>query len=147
MKRKTLLFALLVATVMQIAAQQVLYFHYKNGESFACESDDISFITYDMKPGSVTYDIQVIYFKDNTYQEIELQQVDSVSFNTPAPKLAEEAVVLDEKYEDYLIKGDTVSFTMRKETPESLRPKVGDVVGSTWDNAVFEDGTDKVVEE
>ena len=140
MKQKTLLFALLVATVMQIAAQQVLYFHYKNGESFACESDDISFITYDMKPGSVTYDIQVIYFKDNTYQEIELQQVDSVSFNTPAPKLAEEAVVLDEKYEDYLIKGDTVSFTMRKETPESLRPKVGDVVGSTWDNAVFEDG-------
>ena len=140
MKRTIVFLALLASLAMQIAAQQVLYFHYKNGNSFACEADDISFITYDMSPGSVIYDTQVIYFKDNTYQEIALNDVDSVGFNAPAPKLASGGVVLDAGYEGYIIRGDTVSFTMRKDTPAALRPKVGNVVGSTWDNTVFEDG-------
>lgn len=144
MKRTALLLMLLSAMALQIAAQetgmQAIYFHYKNGQSFACAADDISFITYDKSPGSEDYDIQVIYFKDNTYSEINMKQVDSVAFKDPVPKMVENGVLLDEKYEDYIIKGDTVSFTMRKDTPAGLRPKVGDVVGSTFDNAVFEDG-------
>ena len=139
--RRTLVFlTLLTAMVTQIAAQQVLYFHYKNGQSFACEVSDISFITYDKSPGSDDYDIQVIYFKDNTSQEIPFSKVDSVGFNAPAPVLKDNAVVLDASFEDYIIKGDTVSFTMRKDTPASKRPKVGNVVGSTFDNEVFADG-------
>ncbi len=140
MRRTIVFLALLTAMVAQIAAQQVLYFHYKNGESFACEVDDISFITYDKSPGSADYDIQVIYFKDNTMQEIPFSKVDSVGFNAPAPVLKKDAMVLDASYEDYIIKGDTLSFTMRKDTPADKRPKVGNVVGSTFDNEVFADG-------
>lgn len=142
MRRTIVFLALLGTMVAQIVAQQpqALYFHYKNGESFACEPSDISFITYDKSGASDEYDIQVIYFNDGTYQEIDFANVDSVGFNAPVPKLNEGALVLDKKFEDYIIKGDTVSFTMRLDTPADLRPKVGNVVGSTWDNTVFEHG-------
>ncbi len=142
MRRTIVFLALLGTMVAQIVAQQpqALYFHYKNGESFACEPSDISFITYDKSGASDEYDIQVIYFNDGSYQEIDFANVDSVGFNAPVPKLNEGALVLDKKFEDYIIKGDTVSFTMRLDTPADLRPKVGNVVGSTWDNTVFEHG-------
>ncbi|MBR5102561.1 MAG: hypothetical protein IK092_05505 [Muribaculaceae bacterium] len=100
MRRVSTLLFVLTAMVTQIAAQQVLYFHYKNGNSFACETSDISFITYDMSAGSEVYDIQVIYFNDNTSQEINFAEIDSVGFNPPAPKLNKNAMVLDEKFED-----------------------------------------------
>ena len=140
MKRTLILSALLTTMVAQVMAQQTLYFHYKNGQSFACESSDISSITYAKSVGSDVYDVQVINFNDGTVQQIAFNDIDSVGFITPTPKLAENAVVFDKEYERYIIKGDTVSFTMRNDTPPSLLPKVGDVVGSTFDNTVFEDG-------
>ena len=140
MRRTILLLAMLLAMATQLAAQQALYFHYKNGKSFACEPGDISSITYDKSPGSEVYDLQVIRFKDNSRQVISFNEIDSVGFHAPAPVLAENGVVLDSSYEDYLVRGDTVSFTMRKDTPAAMLPRVGDIVGSTFDNTVFEDG-------
>lgn len=139
MKKSLYLMILLLGTLMPAVAQQTLYFHCKDGKSFACMTDEIDHIGFS-KVGDSEYNNQIVYLKDGTQKEVLLADVDSVGFTDPAPVLAANGFVMDKSFSTYVSNADTLKFTMAKNTPAEMLPKKGDVVASTYDNKAFPDG-------
>lgn len=139
MKKSLYLFILMLGSLLPTQAQQTLYFHCKDGKSFACMTDEIDHIGFSKSSGS-EYDNQIVFLKDGTQQEVLTAEIDSVGFNDPAPVLKDNGFVLDKTFSSYISNADTLKFTMAKNTPASMLPKEGDVVTSTYDNTAFPDG-------
>ena len=134
-----LIFILLLSSILPLQAQETLYFYNKSGDPVAFLVDEIDHIGFS-KEGDSEYNNQIVYLKDGTKYEVLTAEVDSVSLNAPEPVMNEDAFVMDSRFSDYIIKADTLHFTMAKNTPASMLPKKGDVVASTYDNTAFPDG-------
>lgn len=130
---------ILLGSLLSLQAQQTLYFHCKDGKSFACMTDEIDHIGFS-KVGNSEYNTQIVYLKDGTRKEVLMADVDSVGFTDPQPVLADEGFLMDKSFSSYISNADTLKFTMAKNTPEEMLPKMGAVVASTFDNTAFQNG-------
>ena len=139
MKKSLYLIILLLSSVLPTQAQETLYFYNKNGDPVAFLIDEIDHIGFSKESDS-EYNNQIVYLKDGTQYEVLTADVDSVTLNAPEPVMKKDAFVMDRHFSDYITKADTLHFTMVKNTPTSMLPKIGDVVASTYDNTAFPDG-------
>ena len=139
MKKSLYLILLLFASLLTTQAQQTLYFHCKDGKSFACLTDEIDYIGFS-KRGSSDYNNQIVYLKDGTKYEVLTASIDSVGFSAPEPVLTADGFIMDNSFSSYISDADTLKFTMDKNTPAAMLPKKGNVVASTFDNKAFPDG-------
>ena len=139
MKKSLYLIICMLGSILYAQAQEALYFHCKDGKSFACTIDEIDHIGFS-KVGDSEYNNQIVYLKDSTQVEVLLEDVDSVGFTNPAPVLKDNGFIMDKSFMAYVSDADTLKFTMAKDTPASMLPKKGDVVASTYDNTAFPDG-------
>ena len=139
MKKSLYLIVCMLGSILYAQAQEALYFHCKDGKSFACTIDEIDHIGFS-KVGDSEYNNQIVYLKDSTQVEVLLEDVDSVGFTNPAPVLKDNGFIMDKSFMAYVSDADTLKFTMAKDTPASMLPKKGDVVASTYDNTAFPDG-------
>ena len=71
---------------------------------------------------------------------IPLEVIDSIGFITPQTIINDKVFPLTESHIPYILRGDTLSFTMLSTTPKEMRPKKGNIVVSEAGCTVFENG-------
>lgn len=144
-----LMFVALLSTVTNVVAQgqQDAFFIYRNDGDFnAFHFHDVDSITYtDVKvvgQDSVFCDhivAQLIWTQDSVYR-IPIEAVDSVGFTALETIINKDVFMLTEEHLPYIMKADTLHFTMLLSTPESLRPQKGNVVVATPECTAFANG-------
>lgn len=146
---KKTFFSLLMALVAMCATAQGVgdaFYIYRNDGQFNAffrdEVDSIAYSYYDTD--SVYYNdivTQVIYTPDSIYR-IPLAAIDSVSFVQPETILRPNVVMMEQVgMSDYLKSVDGMCLFFDTSIPNSLTPKVGDILFSTdFDNPLFNEG-------
>lgn len=119
-----------VQTVNAQAKQDALYIFRNDGGFNAFFFADINRIEYSkidtLGVEQDDYVVQEVYALDSIFR-IPLNAIDSVSFVTPETKYRADAFVAKANLVDYVIASDSSTwFRVKKETPASLLPKVGD---------------------
>lgn len=119
-----------VQTVNAQAKQDALYIFRNDGGFNAFFFADINRIEYSkidtLGVEQADYVVQEVYALDSIFR-IPLNAIDSVSFVTPETKYRADAFVAKANLVDYVIASDSSTwFRVKKETPASLLPKVGD---------------------
>lgn len=119
-----------VQTVNAQAKQDALYIFRNDGGFNAFFFADIDHIEYSkidtLGVEQADYVVQEVYALDSIFR-IPLNAIDSVSFVTPETKYRADAFVAKANLVDYVIASDSSTwFRVKKETPASLLPKVGD---------------------
>ncbi len=141
-------FLLLVSLVslMHINAQQrqyAIYNYRTDGGINAFINSDIDSITYsNIGLDSILYDnavVQEIWTSDGVHR-IALEDIDSIAFQTPEPKLRENIFHITEQHLTYTISVDSLHILFLSSIPFSLVPQVGQVVISDIDNSPYQDG-------
>ena len=122
------MFSVLPASAQQ--TQDALYIFRNDGGFNAFFYDDIDHIEYSkidtLGVEQADYVVQEVYALDSIFR-IPLNAIDSVSFVTPETKYRADAFVAKANLVDYVIASDSSTwFRVKKETPASLLPKVGD---------------------
>ena len=120
-------------SVLPMSAQQTqdaLYIFRNDGGFNAFFFADIDHIEYSkidtLGVEQADYVVQEVYALDSIFR-IPLNAIDSVSFVTPETKYRADAFVAKANLVDYVIASDSSTwFRVKKETPASLLPKVGD---------------------
>src|SRR5574344_64798 len=141
--KKYLFIIILAAISMSAGAQTVgdaFYVYQNNGNFNAFMRGEVDSITYsNIGIDSVEYNdivMQIIYTKDSVYK-IPLEDIDSVAFVTPKTIVNKDVFPLTSAHDQYIIKGDTISFSMRLTAPDNMRPKKGNIVVSEYDCTSF----------
>ncbi len=119
-----------VQTVNAQAKQDALYIFRNDGGFNAFFFADIDHIEYSkidtLGVEQDDYVVQEVYALDSVFR-IPISAIDSVSFVTPETKYRADAFVAKANLVDYVIASDSSTwFRVKKETPASLLPKVGD---------------------
>lgn len=83
--------------------------------------------------------MQRVYTKDSLYQ-IPLSAIDSVSLVKPQTFINKAVFRLTSAHVPYIMKGDTVSFSMKLTTPDIMRPHTGNIAVADYDCTSFPDG-------
>ena len=145
MKRLILYFCSWLLTMASFAQVQTDNMYvYRNDGDFTvfpyAEVDSITFSTLDingMKHDAVV--VQEFWTCDSVYR-IPLEVIDSIGFITPQTIINDDVFPLTESHIPYILRGDTLSFTMLSTTPKEMRPKKGNIVVSEAGCTVFENG-------
>src|SRR5574344_2973145 len=131
---------------MSAGAQTVgdaFYVYQNNGNFNAFMRGEVDSITYSsIGIDSVEYNdivMQIIYTKDSV-DKISLSNTDSVAFVTPQTIVNKDVFPLTSAHDPYIIKGDTISFSMLLTTPDNMRPQKGNIVVSEYDCTSFANG-------
>ena len=119
-----------VQTVNAQAKQDALYIFRNDGGFNAFFFADIDHIEYSkidtLGVEQADYVVQEVYALDSIFR-IPLNAIDSVASITPETKYRADAFVAKANLVDYVIASDSSTwFRVKKETPASLLPKVGD---------------------
>ena len=144
---KKCLFSLILALISMTAGAQTVgeafYIYQNNGNFNAFMKSEVDSITYsNIGVDSVECsDIvtQLVYTKDSVYK-ISLSNIDSVAFVTPQTIVNKDVFPLTSAHDPYIIKGDTISFSMLLTTPDNMRPQKGNIVVSEYDCTSFANG-------
>ena len=146
---KKLLLALLlacgtIAVFAQSATNGNSFFVYRNnGTVNAFLREDVDSIVYSNYDDSGFYHdnlyMQRVYTKDSIYQ-IPLASIDSVSLKKPETIINKDVYRLTASHVPYIIVGDTVSFTMKLDTPDDMRPRTGNIAVADYNCSSFPDG-------
>lgn len=145
---KCLLACLFALPMMTVDAQTVgdaFYIYRNDGQFNAFFRDEVDSIAYSYYDADSVYynDIvtQVIYTPDSIYR-IPLAAIDSVGFVQPETILKPNVVLMEKAgLSDYLKSVDGMTLFFYPSIPNSLRPKIGDVLFSTdFNNPLFEEG-------
>ncbi len=146
MKQRLYLILLLVAVTLSGMAQAVgdaFYIYRNDGKFTAFFRDEVDSITYShYDADSVYYDemvTQLVHTQDSVYF-IPLAAIDSIGFVQPETKVNSDVFPLTAEHSPYISEADTLKFSMLTFTPDSLRPKVGNIVVATADCDVFVHG-------
>ena len=121
------------------------YIYRNDGQFNAFFRDEVDSIAYSYYDADSVYynDIvtQVIYTPDSIYR-IPLAAIDSVGFVQPETILKPNVVLMEKAgLSDYLKSVDGMTLFFYPSIPNSLRPKIGDVLFSTdFNNPLFEEG-------
>ncbi len=146
--KKLLLTTMLILSTMtgfaQSASDGNSFFVYRNnGTVIAFLREDVDSIAYSYYDDSGRYHdnlyMQLIYTKDSTYQ-IPLASIDSVSLRKPETIINKDVYRLTAAHVPYILTGDTVSFTMKLDTPDDMRPRTGNIAVADYDCTSFPDG-------
>lgn len=145
MKRLILYFCSWLLTMTSFAQVQTDNMYvYRNDGDFTvfpyAEVDSITFSTLDIngvKHAAVV--VQEFWTCDSVYR-IPLEVIDSIGFITPQTIINDDVFPLTESHIPYILRGDTLSFTMLSTTPKEMRPKKGNIVVSEAGCTVFENG-------
>src|SRR5574344_1940502 len=141
---KKYLFIIILAAISMSAGAQTIgdafYVYQNNGNFKAFMRGEVDSITYSsIGIDSVRYNeivMQIMYAKDSVYK-IPLANIDSVAFVTPKTIVNKDVFPLTGAHDQYIIKGDTISFSMRLTAPDNMRPKKGNIVVSEYDCTSF----------
>lgn len=144
---KKCLFPLILALISMAAGAQtvgeVFYIYQNNGNFNAFMKSEVDSITYsNIGLDSVECNdivTQLVYTKDSVYK-ISLSNIDSVAFVTPQTIVNKDVFPLTSAHDPYIIKGDTISFSMLLTTPDNMRPQKGNIVVSEYDCTSFANG-------
>lgn len=121
------------------------YIYRNDGQFNAFFRDEVDSIAYSYYDADSVYynDIvtQVIYTPDSIYR-IPLAAIDSVGFVQPETILKPNVILMEKAgLSDYLKSVDGMTLFFYPSIPNSLRPKIGDVLFSTdFNNPLFEEG-------
>ena len=145
MKRLILYFCSWLLTMTSFAQVQTDNMYvYRNDGDFTvfpyAEVDSITFSNLDIngvKHAAVV--VQEFWTCDSVYR-IPLEVIDSIGFITPQTIINDDVFPLTESHIPYILRGDTLSFTMLSTTPKEMRPKKGNIVVSEAGCTVFENG-------
>lgn len=143
MRKLLLTFAILVAAVCGIAAQNDVMYVYRNDgvintifkdelDSMVCSRVDLSGLEHK------DYVVQEIYTIDSIYR-IPINVIDSISFVTPETKY-KDGVVLVKDFRDYVVSVENLTINLRKDIPAHLIPQVGAKLVTTELSDVFPAG-------
>ena len=144
---KKYLFSFILALISMAASAQtvgeVFYIYQNNGNFNAFMKSEVDSITYsNIGVDSVECNdivTQLVYTKDSVYK-ISLSNIDSVAFVTPQTIVNKDVFPLTSAHDPYIIKGDTISFSMLLTTPDNMRPQKGNIVVSEYDCTSFANG-------
>ena len=143
---KSLTVLLLLVCMVPTQAQQRQYaiYNYRvDGGINAFINADIDSITYsNIGLDSMVYDnvvVQEIWTVDGVHR-IPLEEVDSIAFQTPEPKLRENVFHITEQHLPYTVSTDSLHIRFLSSIPFLLTPQVGQVIISDTDETPFEDG-------
>lgn len=123
--------------------QNAIYNYRIDGGINAFINDDIDSITYsNIGLDSIEYDNIVVQEIWTAYgvHRFALEEVDSIAFQTPEPKLRDNIFFITEEHLPYTIRTDSLHITFLPTIPFFMAPQVGQVVISDIDEAPFEDG-------
>ena len=144
---KKCLFSFILALISMAASAQTVgeafYIYQNNGNFNAFMKSEVDSITY----SNIGVDrvecsdivTQLVYTKDSVYK-ISLSNIDSVAFVTPQTIVNKDVFPLTSAHDPYIIKGDTISFSMLLTAPDNMRPQKGNIVVSEYDCTSFANG-------
>lgn len=145
MKRLILYFCSWLLTMASFAQVQTDNMYvYRNDGDFTvfpyAEVDSITFSNLDIN--GVKHDVVVVqeFWTCDSVYRIPLEVIDSIGFTTPQTIINDKVFPLTESHIPYILRGDTLSFTMLSTTPKEMRPKKGNIVVSEAGCTVFENG-------
>lgn len=145
MKRLILYFCSWLLTMTSFAQVQTdnMYVYRNDGDFTVFPYAEVDSITFsDLDINGVKHDavvVQEFWTCDSVYR-IPLEVIDSIGFITPQTIINDDVFPLTESHIPYILRGDTLSFTMLSTTPKEMRPKKGNIVVSEAGCTVFENG-------
>lgn len=136
-------FTLLPLGLSAQTQDNALYVYRNDGDFTAFLREDLDSIVLSHYDADSVYQkecvMQVFYTPDSIYR-IPIAAIDSVSLVALPTIINEDVFPLTAEHTPYILRGDTLSFEFNLSTPQSLLPKVGHIVVSSYDCDAFEDG-------
>lgn len=146
MKQRLYLIILLCAVTFSSIAQTIgeaFYIYRNDGQFHAFFRDEVISIDYSYEDADGnTYDeivTQIVNTTDSVYM-IPLAAIDSVGFVQPETIVNSDVFPLTAEHSPYISNTNELNFTMSATTPETLRPKVGNIVVAKAECTAFPHG-------
>ena len=148
MKRLFIFIILCVFSIGVHADDEVMYVYLSDGSFrgfYNAEIDSISYSHYDLDSiwheEMVTQDV----WSRDTVERISLYMVDSISYSLPETTYKDNVIILDERYQPYILVHDSLTITFSPSLPDYLRPSVGNVLLYEGSNELFPYGFSGIV--
>ena len=130
----------LVSVATSSYSQDATYIYRNDGQFHAFFNNDIDSILYsNVDTLGIHHDdyvVQEIYALDSIYR-IPLTAIDSISFHAPAPILQPDVRLMNSEWASFVISIDNNIITFDRNLPNTLMPKVGDVLVTEFPNTDF----------
>ena len=124
-----MVFVALTGFAQQPQTGDMIYVYQKNGSILPFMRSEISEFCYSFEDeDSVTHEepvMQCIVMEDSIIR-IPIENIDSVSFVTPATVYQPDVVRIELGLMDYVERSDSLTIHFAANTPATLLPKVGD---------------------
>ena len=140
MKRLFIYLILCVFSIGVHADDEVMYVYLSDGSFrgfYNAEIDSISYSHYDLDSiwheEMVTQDV----WSRDTVERISLCMIDSISYSLPETTYKDNVIILDERYQPYILAHDSLTITFSPNLPDYLRPSVGNVLLYEGSNELF----------
>lgn len=144
--KKLLIFIAIFMPFFASNAQEAnnnMYVYLADGGFDAFQLSDVDSVTYS-KIGTDGYEyddyvVQEVWTVDSVYR-FPLSEIDSVGLSTPPTIINSNVFPLTAAHVPYIIRADTLNFTLTKSTPAHLRPAIGNIVAAEMDCTAFPNG-------
>lgn len=121
-------------------SQNATYIYRNDGQFHAFFNNDIDSIVYSnvdtLGIHHNDFVVQEIYALDSIFR-IPLTAIDSISFHAPAPILQPDVRIMNSEWSSFVISIDNNTITFNRNIPNTLMPKVGDVLVTEFPNTDF----------